>query len=247
VVITPSARAELYASGGFGFHSNDARGTTITIDPVTGDPAERVDPLVRSRGMEVGVRVTPLRGWRSTLALWTLRLDSELLFIGDGGATEASAASRRRGITVANFYRVNRHLALDADVSLSKARFAGVAPGEDHIPGALERVIAGGVTWSAVGRGPYGTVRLRHFGSYPLSEDNGERARPTTLVNAEAGYQFAHLRLRVSLLNVLNAGADDIQYFYTSRLPGEPAEGVEDVHFHPVEPRQIRLSLAWGM
>ena len=37
--------------------------------------------------------------------------------------------------------------------------------------------------------------------------------------------------------------ADDIMYFYASRLPGEPASGVEDKHFHPAEPRTLRLSL----
>ena len=44
-----------------GFHSNDARGTTITVDPVNGAPVDRVNPLVRSRGGEVAVRPTPLR------------------------------------------------------------------------------------------------------------------------------------------------------------------------------------------
>ena len=68
LVFTPTAGTELYLSGGLSFHSNDARGTTITVDPETGEPAEQVDPLVRSRGAEVGVRTTPLEGWRSTLS-----------------------------------------------------------------------------------------------------------------------------------------------------------------------------------
>ena len=72
LVFAPVAGTELYLSGGFSFHSNDARGTTITVDPETGEPAERVDPLVRSRGAEVGVRVTPVPGWRSTVSVWAL-------------------------------------------------------------------------------------------------------------------------------------------------------------------------------
>lgn len=51
----------------------------------------------------------------------------------------------------------------------------------------------------------------------------------------------------VSALNLLDSDADDIQYFYASRLEGEPADGVEDVHFHPVEPRQVRAALVWGL
>jgi hypothetical protein len=47
------------------------------------------------------------------------------------------------------------------------------------------------------------------------------------------------------VLNLANTRADDIQYFYISRLHGEPAGGVGDVHSHPVEPRQVRASLGW--
>ncbi|HTS87690.1 MAG TPA: TonB-dependent receptor [Gemmatimonadales bacterium] len=247
LIFTPAAGAELYLSGGLGFHSNDARGTTITVDPSTHLAVSQVSPLVRSRGAEFGVRANPVAQWRSTLALWALDLDSELLFTGDGGTTEPSAASRRRGVTWANFYRPIPQLALDADVSLSRARFAGVPGNEDHIPGALENVVAAGATWSAIGRGLFGSVRLRHFGAYPLIEDNSVRAIPTTLVNAEVGYLLSGWRLEVSLLNGFNAVADDIQYYYISRLPGEPLEGVNDIHFHPVEPRQVRVTASVGL
>ena len=247
LVFAPSAATELYLSGGLGFHSNDARGTTITVDPATGNPVQKVDPLVRSRGAELGVRVSPMPNWRSTLSLWALNLDSELLFTGDGGTTEPSAASRRRGITWANFYRPIPQLSLDADVSFSHARFTGVPAAGNHIPGALERVVAAGVTWAPKASGPFGSIRIRHFGSYPLIEDNSVRATATTMVNAEAGFLFSGIRVQASVLNLLNTVANDIQYYYTSRLAGEPASGVDDVHFHPVEPRQIRASLGWGL
>lgn len=245
VVLTPSPHAELYLSGGFGFHSNDARGTTIRIDPATGEAAERVDPLVRSLGAEAGVRAAPVPGLRFTLTVWALELDSELLFVGDAGATKPSATSRRSGVTWANFYRPVPTVSLDADLSLARARLTGVPADENRIPGALEHVFAGGVAWTPA-RGPSGALRVRHFGAYPLAEDNSVRADPATLLNAEAGYTVARgVRLSATLLNLLNSRAADIQYFYSSRLRGEPAGGVGDVHFHPVEPRQLRASLAW--
>ncbi|HEY7027474.1 MAG TPA: TonB-dependent receptor plug domain-containing protein [Gemmatimonadales bacterium] len=247
LIFAPSATTEFYVSGGFGFHSNDARGTTITTDPVTGGPASQVDPLVRSRGAELGIRVSPVQNWRSTVSLWLLNLDSELLFIGDGGATEPSAASRRRGITWANFYRATPQLSLDADVSFSHARFSGAPSGEDHIPGALESVVAAGITWAPKASGPFGSIRVRHFGSYPLIEDNSVQATPTTLVNAEAGFLLRGIRIQASVLNLFDTEASDIQYYYTSRLQGEPASGVDDVHFHPVEPRAVRVSIGWGL
>jgi hypothetical protein len=245
LVFVPARNTEVYLSGGLGFHSNDARGTTIGVDPVSGDPASPVSPLVRSKGAELGLRANPLRGLRSTIALWTLDLDSELLFIGDGGTTEPSDRSRRSGVTFANFYRPIPELSLDADVSFARARFAGSEPNVDHIPGALERVLAGGATWASPNRGPFGALRLRHFGSYPLVEDNSVRARATTILNADAGVFVAGMRVQVSILNVLNERANDIQYYYASRLPGEMGER-DDVHFHPVEPRQLRLSLGFG-
>ncbi len=246
LVFSPSAETELYLSGGFGFHSNDARGTTITVDPSSGDHVERVDPLVRSRGAEIGLRATPIRSLRSTISLWSLSLNSELLFTGDAGATQPSAASRRHGVTFANFYRPIAELSLDADFSFSNARFHGVAADQTHIPGALEKVIASGISWSPSARGPFGAVRLRHFGSYPLTEDNSVRARAATLVNADLGYLIlSGTRIQASVLNALNGRADDIQYYYASRLPGDPQAGVDGVHFHPVEPRQLRVSLEW--
>ena len=246
-IYTPSSRAELYLSGGFGFHSNDARGTTIRIDPATGDSAQRVDPLVRSRGAEVGLRVSPVQGLRTTLSVWALNLDSELLFVGDAGATEPTTESRRSGITLANFYRPIPSLSFDADISFARARLSGVPSAESRIPGALENVVAGGVTWSPTRRGLYGAVRVRHFGAYPLIETNAARSSATTLVNADAGIRIVRgLKLQATLLNVLDSGASDIQYFYESRLRGEPGDGIADVHFHRVEPRQVRASLGWA-
>ncbi|MBW3629940.1 MAG: TonB-dependent receptor, partial [Gemmatimonadetes bacterium] len=245
LVFTASPALEMYLSGGFGFHSNDARGTTIRIDPVTGAAAERVDPLVRSRGAEAGVRAAPIEGLRSTLTLWALELDSELLFVGDAGATEASPMSKRRGVTWANFYRPMASLAFDADVSVAGARLSDTPAGENRIPGAMEHVFAGGMAWTPLAGASAG-LRLRHFGSYALTEDNSVRADPATVVNGEVGYLFGSgVRLEAALLNLFDSQAADIQYFYASRLPGEPAEGVEDLHFHPVEPRQLRLSLQW--
>ena len=242
LAFTPVEGTELYVSGGLGFHSNDARGTTIRRDPVTGARVDRVDPLVRSRGVEVGLRTSPLPGWRATFAAWALDLDSELLFVGDGGTTAPSSRSSRQGVTLANFYRPGRSLAFDLDVSFARARFGGVAPGQGFVPGSLEQVVAAGVTYGG-GAGAFVALRLRHFGAYPLAGDNRVRATPATLLNGDLGYQFGAVRVQLSLLNLLDSNARDIQYFYTSRLSGEPAGGVGDVHYHQMEPRQVRVAM----
>lgn len=247
LVFGPFDGTEFYVGAGFGFHSNDARGSTITVDPVSGASVTKVDPLVRSRGGELGVRTSTESGFRSSLSLWYLALDSELLFVGDAGTTEPQGRSHRTGITVANFWRPDPRLTFDADVSFTHARYIDAALGQQFVPGALERVIAAGVSFEPKARGLLAELRLRHFGGHPLVEDNSVRGSATSLVNATIGYSLGKPRITASLLNVLGTRASDIQYFYASRLAGEPAGGVEDVHFHPVEPRQIRLGVAIGM
>lgn len=239
----PWRRTEVYVAAGGGFHSNDGRGATIRRDPSTGDAVDPVDPLVRARGTEVGVRTLALPGLHTTVAVWGLWLDSELLFIGDAGTTEASRPSRRYGIEWDVDYRATPWLTFDASVALSNARFTDDEPEGDRIPGAIEGVVGAGVRVTPVG--PLsGSLRWRHFGPRPLVEDNSVRSRASNLVNAEFGYQVSRVwRLKVDLLNLTDSKSSDIDYFYTSRLPGEPLDGVDGIHFHPVEPRTWRVAL----
>ena len=120
-VFGPWASTEFYVNAGLGFHSNDARGATITRDPLTGEAASRVTPLARARGAEVGLRTVKVRGMQTTVALWTLGLDSELLFVGDAGTTEASPRTQRYGIEWANYGRLTPWLTFELDVALPGA------------------------------------------------------------------------------------------------------------------------------
>ncbi len=237
---------EAYAGGGLGFHSNDARGTTIRVDPVSGEAVDRVDPVVRSTGREIGVRLSGPRSLRTTLAIWSLELNSELLFVGDAGTTEPQGRSARSGLTIANYWRPHRTLTIDGDLSFTRARFVDASADANRVPGALENVIAGGVQWTPRAGGPSAVLRVRHLGAYPLIESNVIRASPTTLVNASLGTPLGRARLTASVLNVFGSRGRDVQYYYASRLAGEPEAGVGDVHFHPVEPRQLRLGISVG-
>ena len=246
VVLGPWKGTELYANLGRGFHSNDARGATIVVDPVTGGPAERVTPLARATGAEVGLRTVRLRGLQSTVALWTLGLESELLFVGDAGTTAAGRPSRRYGIEWASYYTPKPWLILDGDLSVSRGRFTDSHPGGHRIPGAVETVATAGMTVDSL-RHVFGSVRWRYFGPRPLLEDDSVRSASTGLVNLEAGYRPSpSVRLALDVFNLLNARHSDVDYFYTSRLPGEPLGGVDDVHFHATLPRTARLNLIVG-
>jgi hypothetical protein len=140
-----------------GFHSNDARGTVITVDPKSGEPIDKVTPLVRSQGhVELGLRSSLLPGLQSSLSLYRLDFDSELLFVGDAGTTEAGRPSRRTGFELANYYKLNDWLTIDADWPSPRRVSATMRPEGRRIPGAVEGVasIAWRSTTSAAGSAP---------------------------------------------------------------------------------------------
>ncbi|HEX8416472.1 MAG TPA: TonB-dependent receptor [Methylobacterium sp.] len=245
LVLGPWAETELFVNYGGGFHSNDARGATITVDP--GNPLfplDRVPLLVRSVGSEVGVRTRAVEGLVSTLTLFQLDFDSENLFVGDAGTTEPSRPSRRIGIEWTNHYALTPWFSLDGDFTLTNARFSDRDPAGSRIPSAPTAIAAAGFTFGEA-TGWFGSMRLRYFGPRPLIEDNSERSQATTLVNARVGYNFENgISVHLDALNLLNARASQIDYFYESRLRGEPAAGIADRHFHPVEPLAVRLTVA---
>ena len=238
----PWRNTEVYANAGLGFHSNDARGTTITLDPTSREAVDRVDPLVRTRGGEIGVRTAALPGLQSTVSLWAIGLDSELLFVGDAGGTEASDASLHVGVEITNHVRVTDWLQATLDVALTESRFTDVPDGEDRIENSIGRIVPGGL-YAGRETGPLGALQLRHFGPRPLTGDGTVQSGATTLVNAKAGWRWGALAVSLDVLNVLDSKDADVSYFYPSRLRGEPAQGVEDIHFHPVVPRTARLTL----
>ncbi len=146
LVFGPWSRTEYFANIGRGFHSNDARGTTITIDPKTGAPADKVDPLVKTFGYEGGVRSELAKGLTASAALWSLEQDSELLFVGDAGTTEPSRPSRRYGLELLTQYLPAQGLALDLSLAFTHARFRDEDPAGNYIPGAPDKVASAGVT-----------------------------------------------------------------------------------------------------
>ena len=245
LILGPWRRTEFFVNYGKGFHSNDARGTTQTRLP-DGTSSAPVTPLVPTRGMELGARTEWLPGLQSSLALWRLDLASELLFVGDAGETQPSRASRRHGIEWNNHYVATPWLQFDLDLAASRSRYTQNDPAGNFIPGSIDKVASFGVT--VTDRGPWsGAFQLRYLGPRPLIEDNSVRSASTTLAYARFAYQLnRRTRLSLDVFNLLNKRASDIDYYYASRLPGEAADGVNDRHFHPVEPRSVRLTLSYA-
>lgn len=245
LTLGPWRSTEVYVNAGTGFHSNSALGTTLKYD-VNGNAVDPVTPLVRAKGAELGVRTVAVPHLQTTVALWTLRLGSELIYNGDIGATEPGPGSTRYGVEFANYYSPKRWLVFDGDLSLSHARFSRADPAGQFVPEAVSTVVSGGASVDNFHRF-YGSVRLRYFGPRALVQDNSRRSKATSLVNLELGHQIAKtLRVNLQVYNVFDAQVSDIDYYFASRLPGEPLGGVDDFHVHPAAPRTLRLSLIVG-
>ena len=242
-VFGPWKATEFYLNYGRGYHSNDARGATTVVDPISGEPVTSEDPLVPARGGELGLRSVVVSGLQTTMALWYLSFDSELIFVGDAGIAEASRPSQRYGLEWTNYLKLTPWLVGELDVSVSRAEFSDDDPAGSLVPGALDRVVSGAISVLPSQR-VYGSVRLRHFGPRPLVEDGSRMSAATTIWNGDVSVRInERLTLVVEVFNLLNSLVSDIDYFYTSRLPGEPLDGVDDIHFHPSIPRTARVKL----
>lgn len=239
MVLGPFNKTEFFFGAGMGMHSNDARGTTIQESP--SEPGTRVDPsplLVRTKGMEVGVRTRAIPGLESSVSLFMLNQASEIVFSGDAGDTQASRASRRYGVEFTNDYRPWSWLDLEADLALTHARFVGDTPGQaevyaslagypeaqignapgNRIPNAPSMIASAGISLGEK-TGWFGGVRWRYIGSSPLTEDNAFRSQATSVFNARAGYRTAEgWRVQLDILNLLNTKANQITYGYGSLL-----------------------------
>lgn len=240
LVLGPWNDTEFYLNGGFGFHSNDARGVVISQDPVTGDPLAPIPALVQTQGAEIGVRTAAIPDVTSSVALWYLHSDSELVYVGDAGNIEAGDASERYGVEWTTYWRPEPWLTVDTEFTATEGRF--VATGEE-IENSVPVSFSGGITYGE-DTGFFAALRARYFAPRPLTGDGGVKSQDAFQLNSRVGYRTVdEWEFALEVINLLDANDNDIEYFYESRLPGEPAAGIEDVHLHPYEPRQVRFTI----
>src|SRR5277367_3648008 len=267
LIFGPWSNTEFYVQGGFSFHSNDARGATQTVEPISADnpypntPSSKIPLLVQTKGGEIGARTSIVRHLQSTLSVWYLHSNSELQQDGDTGGTVASEqSSNRYGIEWANYYTPLEHLAFDFDLADSVARFTQIdpddaaytnvgggqypvqGPGGTRVPEAVEWVISSGVTLHDY-KGFSASLRLRFFGPRDLTSDGIYRSNATALLNAQVAYQInKRWSVKAEFLNLLDRRDHDIDYAYISRITPTGTPEFTDV-CHPVEPFQARFGL----
>lgn len=243
LILGPWNKTEFFFNTGKGFHSNDARGTTAKVDPR--DPTTAVSSvpgLVSSRGQEIGVKSQIVPDLQTTLAIWRLDFDSELVYSGDSGSTEAGRPSRRTGVEWSNHWTPGENFLMDANLAWTKPRYSDSDPVGNYIPNAVQKVA--NLTFALKNIGPWsGSLGMRYIGAAPLIEDNSVRSSPSMTANLRINRKMSNdLDIAMDVLNLTDRKNDDISYYYTSRVAGEPLVGVDGVHVHPAEPRTVRVT-----
>ncbi|MEO7050648.1 MAG: TonB-dependent receptor, partial [Rhodanobacter sp.] len=252
LIFGPWHKTEFFVNAGNGFHSNDARGVIYRVEPTTGGPADPAPPLVGAFGQELGLRTQIVPGLQSSLTVWRLNSESELVYNADSaiGTTSPNGASKRYGVEWSNHLLLNDWLLFDADLAYTHARFAH--PGEnsdpgDFIPNAVSKVASLGLSvhdldgWS-------GGAKLRYIGKYPLSQD-GQLAGPSSVVT-DLRVQHAlgkAVTLALDLLNLFDRRYNDIAYEQDYRISPTSPEVPDGITVHPGEAREFRLTLTLSL
>jgi outer membrane receptor protein involved in Fe transport len=235
LILGPWYQTELFANFGTGFHSNDAR--AVALDP-------KLPALAQATGWELGARTRLLPRVEVSATYWWLTLESELVFSGDAGTTEPSRASRREGFELTLRAKLLDWLTFSGDVTKTTAEFfTGKA-----VPLA-PRVTARAELTARLPWGLSSSLGMRYVSSRFADEDREQTARGYTLFDISTRYRYQlsptiAVDAFVSIENLTNAQWREAQFYDTSRLRGEPAEGVADIHFTPGNPRSVLGGLA---
>jgi hypothetical protein len=232
LILGPWYQTEIFANFGTGFHSNDAR--AVILDP-------KLDALPTATGYEFGTKTRLLPRVELSYTYWFLDLDSELVFNGDAGTTEAAGATHREGYEVAAHVKLLDWLTFTGDFThTTQARFVDTG-------GAIPLAPLWTARFDLTARLPGGLATsfgMRYLGDRPADVERTATARGYTLFDFSARYRYKAVEAFFSIENLTDADYREGQFFFTSRLPGEPREGVPDIHFTPGTPRSFLGGLA---
>ena len=237
LILGPWFKTELFANYGEGYHSNDARSAV----------APGGVPLARAKTYEVGVRSQPWGpdGLLLTATLWAIDLQSELVFVGDEGTTEARGPTKRRGVEAAVRGQVWGPLYVNGSVTWTKAEFNN----GDAIPLAPELTAYGALIlqWP---EGLRSQLQATYMGVRPLIENRSAKSPSWLVFDLTERYmlpvKLPHGRLEAFFFiqNLFNTQWEQATFFFESRLRNETS-GVNDIHFVPGNPRFVMGGLAW--
>lgn len=252
LVLSPLRELDVYLNFGMGFHSNDARGVVRNVEPVT--------PLTQALGGEIGVRTRLLDRFDLAAAFFVLDLESEVVWVGDEGVTEARGPTRRLGGELEARLRILPWLYADADFTLSRATFTENPGNASAVALAPTMIVSGGIS-ARHPHGYFGRLGLFAIGDRPATEDRFLEAEGFWRLDATVGYRHRDsFEIVLAGQNLTNQDWREAQFAHVSRLSSEtsPAScppgtraveeggtflGCEDVHFTPGVPVNVQATL----
>jgi outer membrane receptor protein involved in Fe transport len=200
--------------------------------------------------------------------VWNLELDSETVWIGDEGTTEAGVPSRRYGLELETRYEIFPWVAADLDLTATRSRLHQNAGNGNSVALAPRHTWAGGLSAShpsglRAGLRFYGLSDRAATEDYPAA--GSLVAEGFTLFDLHLGYRQRRFDLALDVENLFNTNYKSAQFATTSRLAGEPPTsapppagacsngsrvatsedgnfaGCEDIHFTPGYPFTARV------
>ena len=229
--VTP--QLSLFGNAGSGFHSNDARSNIANH----GDGA-----LARALGAEAGFRTTLVPHARIAADFWYLHLDSELVWSGDAGGTEAAGPTRRYGVDLEAAYSPVAWLRLDGNVSFARSTLVQNAGNSNGLALAPKVMGQGGVT--LVDGPQFVSLRARGIADRPGNDDGSLTAQGYLIFDLMAGRTFGRLDLELTINNLFNADWREAQFADRSAVtPTSPI--VEQMHFTPGIPLSATVTAAY--
>jgi len=241
LILGPWYETELFANFGTGFHSNDAR--AVLADP-------KLTALPTATGYEFGAKTRLLPRTEIFATYWFLDLQSELVFNGDAGTTEAQGPTHREGFEFGTKVHLLDWLTFTGDFTYTtRAEFVNPTLAEgDPRPGRdIPLAPIWTARWDLTARLPWGlasSLEMLYVGDRPADPDGAQTARGYTLFNWTGRYRYKNLEAFLSIENLFDTDWREAQFFFVSRLPGEPAAGVPDIHYVPGNPRTFLGGLA---
>jgi len=225
---------EIYVSSGKGFHSNDSRVSSY-------NKAKYVLPA--AYGTDIGIIWKPVERLFINGALWYLKVDQELIYVGDEGVVESVGRTGRKGIDFLARYQPVEKIFLDLDASYAHGRLIDESKGNDHIPLAPVFSSTGGIVYKA-NAGISAGLRYRWLARRPANEDYSVTAKGYIISDMMISYTRSDYEVKISAMNIFNVKWKETQFNTESRLMNEPSP-VSEIHFTPGSPLFIKAGFTW--
>lgn len=230
----PTPDIQFFIRSGYGFHSNDAR---VAVNSTT-------DPLPTALGYEAGSTFKPISGIIVNAVLWGIHLQNELTYNQDVAQDVVNGPTQRYGADLSVRYQVYKFLYFDIDLNYSHGRFTDSAAGHNYIPLAPTFTSVAGITVKGAS-GFSASLRYRDIDNRPANNENTVTAYGYFLMDAVIKYKIKQFELGLQIENIFNVNWNEAQFDTLTRLPGEPAAGIDQLCFTPGAPRLFKGSITY--